>query len=691
MRRGLSLLEIVVATALLLVAAGLFLLNTRPATSKAGARSLAQLVAEELRRARQLAISQGQPVAVCFPSDEDRFSHCHSLYVLRGWDQPRIERRRDFSQEFKGVALFNGRWPSTPPMTVAAPATEKFPGFDVAVWLGGSASDFCYVFLPDGSVTSNGLPSFDQAFHLVSAHGLRYAGATGSSPIVRQLEGTGEAYTVSVSFSGAVEMNTGVTGSALTATVELNGEPGAALIDEDGPFTGNVTIREVTVLSASRVETLPSGVSATLGPNEYLELGVLASADQGGELYCEWTSRGGGTFSYPGRTRMRWDAEAGGWRSDWVWRPSLDSADGQVFELTCEVEEATSGVTVQTRDADFPNGSNQVQVVRQGQVLFEKDLAGRRQIFLRNLDGNYEQHLITSQANDRQPQASADGSRIAFRSDRAGTYDIYGTSFEAAGLAGDTQRPQAERVGRLVRISNSPGIETVPTISPAGDRVAWKWVDAVGGLNLCLRRWDGGPPSGNYVVTALGRPSVLEDRLCWTADGRNLLFDGRPPGSTDAVPLRAVIRKLANVPSGPVVQNLAANGDPTRDVNDPGSNNQSPHLTRDGNWLFFASDRGRPENDLRIYRVRWNPATNDVAQQGVDALGNPVFHAPQVITFSGPSGALSLPTTNTDGSLLFVTEIAGSEHRLWRVELASGQAVSLTDSGELEANPSWTP
>jgi dipeptidyl aminopeptidase/acylaminoacyl peptidase len=78
-------------------------------------------------------------------------------------------------------------------------------------------------------------------------------------------------------------------------------------------------------------------------------------------------------------------------------------------------------------------------------------------LFVSRLDGSDYRRLTDDAFRDRGPSWSPDGSRIAFYSDRSGTYDVWSIRPDGSGLAPLTQG------------SGNPGF---PVWSPRGDRIA---------------------------------------------------------------------------------------------------------------------------------------------------------------------------------------------------------------------------
>ncbi len=90
-------------------------------------------------------------------------------------------------------------------------------------------------------------------------------------------------------------------------------------------------------------------------------------------------------------------------------------------------------------------------------------------LYLKHVDGNTVTQLTADPAQDVMPSISPDGQRIAFASDRAGSWDLFVMS-----VAG----------GRCVQLTNQPTSELNPTWSPNGEKIAFGRLGEVSG------RWE---------------------------------------------------------------------------------------------------------------------------------------------------------------------------------------------------------
>lgn len=148
------------------------------------------------------------------------------------------------------------------------------------------------------------------------------------------------------------------------------------------------------------------------------------------------------------------------------------------------------------------------------------------------------------------PAWSPDGRRIAFSSTHEGNQEIYAA--EADGT-------------KLVRLTNSSGIDAHPCWAPDGRSIAFA-TDRWGGMELAIVRPDG---SGIIRVT---RSRGLDDYPAYAPDGRRLAFVSNRDGQFE-------VYVSASDGSQPV--NLSRH--PLRDT--------FPTWTPDGRGVTFVSDR----------------------------------------------------------------------------------------------------
>ncbi|MEW6280844.1 MAG: hypothetical protein AB1758_19675, partial [Candidatus Eremiobacterota bacterium] len=194
LRRGLSLVEVVLAVSLLGLVVSLAVLHLHGAPSRASVRSAAEVLAEEFRYARNRAAAHGVPVAVALPGGSPV---TRAIYHLEGWVRPQVVRVRRLDGDFPTAWLFCGYWRSSTP---GAGALVNRRGFSLTDWA-VSPADRVYAFLPSGAVVSD-QPTFDGAFHVVVCDGLKASPGEVGGRSFHRLDAVSTAATVRVSLTG---------------------------------------------------------------------------------------------------------------------------------------------------------------------------------------------------------------------------------------------------------------------------------------------------------------------------------------------------------------------------------------------------------------------------------------------------------------------------------------------------------
>ncbi|MEW6284304.1 MAG: prepilin-type N-terminal cleavage/methylation domain-containing protein, partial [Candidatus Eremiobacterota bacterium] len=294
--RGFSLVELLVALSVLMVILGLSLAGLGRARASATSRGLAEVVAEELRLARRAAIARQVPVAVAFPSAGGTLGHSQSLYVLEGEAVPRLTRVVNLAGDFPGACVFLGTWGVNgaalrdPSQTVTR--TQPWSGLAPVAWSQGT-SDWVFVFLPTGRVTSNGAPLFDAEYHLLACQGLDYQGAgpppgQGSPPISYFAPRTVSLpLTIAVSALGEVSVLPGVVANDGSVTEVSTALP--VPVSAAPPVLGPLPNGDPRILNIDLAPRSPiSGGDVVLTEGDHLTMRVAAADPDGDPLWCSW-------------------------------------------------------------------------------------------------------------------------------------------------------------------------------------------------------------------------------------------------------------------------------------------------------------------------------------------------------------------------------------------------------------------
>jgi prepilin-type N-terminal cleavage/methylation domain-containing protein len=543
-RRGFTLLEIMMVLLILSVFSVVGIQGLHRGKDKAGAQGLAFVLSEEMRRARQEAIARRRPTAFCLPTNGGASPITRSYYVMDGEFQPRIVRSRNFKSEFAGANVFVGEWNlnsggwSGTPLPVAG---SKWSSFDFNNWVPSTSAarnDNCFVFLPDGTVRTNGVKSFDNRYHILVSAGSTASGDRTSA----HLSGAGESYTISLSPVGGISVSSGIlneNGSAggrgnFSTAVNFSA-PHAdqiALQDPD-PLPGNPAL-----LPKPNPANLPSTTpapDALITKDQYVSLHMEAKSDTGEQLFCAWKivapipldgdgNQSPGAFSLKGDGssgaagaggRMEWDQSlrngVGAWKTDWQWRPPVKALPGQLYTLQCEVQNV--------------NGGNpQVEIRRfeirpPGRILFQSNRANPGPgIYTMDESGQRERIYLPGFV---EPSATVDGQRIVC---------VNATNHN---LVMHTPLDPQNNITLY-----STGNAHLPSISPNGNLVAF-YREVGANLQLCVMK--AGQGATAYDIAGAPSPPLPLDtvKLSWSDDGQTLYYPNGVHLAAREIPLLA--------------------------------------------------------------------------------------------------------------------------------------------------------
>ncbi len=176
---GFSVVELLVAVAILAALVGAGLVAGRGSISKARTRTVAQTVMATLIAAREQAVSDGMPVAVSFPSNNGATPCSRSLYTRQGFHRPRLVSARTLAPDNSPVCVFLGSWDlASGSLTIDRPRLASESGsnaFRLQNWDDALSPDPTFVFLPNGEVVTNDLPIFEGAYHLLVSNGIEFS------------------------------------------------------------------------------------------------------------------------------------------------------------------------------------------------------------------------------------------------------------------------------------------------------------------------------------------------------------------------------------------------------------------------------------------------------------------------------------------------------------------------------------
>ena len=188
------------------------------------------------------------------------------------------------------------------------------------------------------------------------------------------------------------------------------------------------------------------------------------------------------------------------------------------------------------------------------------------------------------------------------------------------------------------RVISSTRLESGPQFSPDGSKIAFQSTRS-GGFEIWVCQGDGSSPMQlthfNTVLTGTPR---------WSPDGRQIAFDSRPAGNAD-------------------IFVIDFQGGPLRKLTSEPWNEEVPSWSRDGRWIYYASDR---TGGWAVWKM---PSTGGSAVQ---------------VTHHGGFAAFESP----DGEFLYYAKgliVPG----LWRVPSHGGEEVEVISSLEADYWGYW--
>lgn len=163
-----------------------------------------------------------------------------------------------------------------------------------------------------------------------------------------------------------------------------------------------------------------------------------------------------------------------------------------------------------------------------GQKLaFVSDRDGNPELFLLNMSGGAISQLTSTAAPcvNEYPTWEPDGSGLAWQTNCPGNYEIYRADLR---YAQDKSADLQASLVRPINISNNPGEDIQPRISPSGLHVVFRSNRDGNGEIYVMRSRDG---SALRRITTSARAN--ESRPTWSPDGLEIIFDSDADGDLE--------------------------------------------------------------------------------------------------------------------------------------------------------------
>lgn len=476
-RRGLSLLELILVVAIFGMVAATGFVAVRRGHHTTGSKGMADVLADELRAARTLALSSRDPVGVLFP--RGGLNCCRGFYLAQGREAGRLVRGRNLGKEYGQASLFLGDWPSTlgafDITDVDVGTADDNARLSLASWVPASHStDSALIFLPSGRVRNHNFAHIGGHYVIVAGQGFQVSGTT--------LQGADEPYSVVVSPLGAVHVEKGVfSSSANLATRGAPPQPGTPLQPMAGPGNNAPSITNVTVFPEANesvhgadeysvsdiiVDLYPDKAGTPDNSRDFatVSLRIYATDPDAQQLRYRWreTTADSGRFSAPSGV-MEWlGPPINRWAAWCDWTPPIDAPNTTTYRFDCQITDP-EGNTV---GSEASGTIIRVQPRTPGKIAFEKyswddTVTGDTDaIYVMNIDGTAIRQIANqANINEGAPDWSPAGDWLAMHSlNNSGVSDIVMTSADGKSR---------------INLTASPTIDDIyPRWSPRGDRIA---------------------------------------------------------------------------------------------------------------------------------------------------------------------------------------------------------------------------
>jgi len=268
-----------------------------------------------------------------------------------------LSRVRDWSNDFPDAILAPGYWGTS----VSRPGPVSDEEVQPDAWLPADFEDFALIFTPQGKVVSNDIPMVNDRYHILVCSSLEYSSTSlpPSAGLLASAEAflfhrAAAAHTIVVSPEGQIDLQDGAQG------LRTEPHPFAMSVPPAPAQTRIANSRGTPVIDRVEVQAAPElDPTASVTKDGSLNIIIEASDPSGDELFVEWTSSKtsgaatrDGAFSMEGKQRMTWSPKLQKWLTEVTWKPPVDAAIGDLFEIKAAVSNS-SGSSVAANSAEL--------------------------------------------------------------------------------------------------------------------------------------------------------------------------------------------------------------------------------------------------------------------------------------------------------------------------------------------------
>jgi Tol biopolymer transport system component/DNA-binding winged helix-turn-helix (wHTH) protein len=266
---------------------------------------------------------------------------------------------------------------------------------------------------------------------------------------------------------------------------------------------------------------------------------------------------------------------------------------------------------------------------------------GKEIIFSSNRSGSYALWRISAAGGEPQPMAVGTENAADPTVSRQGNLLAYTRiNFDANIYKINLPATKAEKASSPVRLIASTRMDRNPRLSADGKQIVFE-SNRTGSYEIWTSDSDG---KNEKQLTFFGGRDTRS--ACWSPDGQQIAFISRAEGHAN-------------------LYTINVEGLPPRRLSDGSLNCAAPSWSRDGQWIYFASDR------IGSWQVWKMPA----------AGGEPL----QVTSNGGYEAMESL-----DGRFVYYNKYGFSTEGIFRIPVEGGQEIRVFDLPQLDSLGDWT-
>ena len=269
-----------------------------------------------------------------------------------------------------------------------------------------------------------------------------------------------------------------------------------------------------------------------------------------------------------------------------------------------------------------------------GVIAYTSNRDGNLDIYLLNTANNTTIRLTNDPGVDILPAISPNGNRIAFVSNRSGNYDIWIMNLNGSGQT---------------NLTNNPADDQFPTWSPDSNAIAFQ-TNRDGNLEIYAMNPDGGNPRNltNYPSADDSQPTWYEGKLLILSTGESIAFTSNRDGNQEIYTMNT------------------DGGDQKNITNAPFSNDSLPAGAPAGDRILFTTDR---DGNLEVYWM----TTDGTGQENISRNG----------------AEDRMPAWSPDNRYIAFTSTRTGNQEIFIMEGIYGTPINLTNNPASDNHANW--